>query len=200
MKLVLSGCLAGLLVVPFLGAQTAAPGAQSVPSIQHFVCNTGYTLQTCREHTAVLRQALARFPLGELGEWTWILVRSEDWDAILLPRGLNTNSPAFTYYVKRETFIEGALVGQMSFRRGELLKEWGMTMSNLLNFAIAHELGHAFCNERDEAQADRIARLLLEQKPFACKTTLSNQSSSLKRPKDRYREVPVITHYRKSSY
>lgn len=61
----------------------------------------------------------------------------------------------------------------MSFRRGELLKEWGMTMPDLFNFAIAHELGHAFCNEKDEAQADRIARLLLEQKPFACNTTLA---------------------------
>ncbi len=82
---------------------------QSTPT-QQFVCNTGYTQKQCNEDVLVLRKALANYPLTQLGDWTWILVRSGDWKAVLLPRGLDPHSPAFTYYPKRETFIEEALV------------------------------------------------------------------------------------------
>jgi hypothetical protein len=88
----------------------------------------------------VLRKALANYPLGQLGNWTWILVRSEDWKAILLPRGLDPDSPAFTFYPKRETFIEQALVTQMPVRGRELLLKWNMSTRDLLDLAIRHEL------------------------------------------------------------
>jgi len=135
---------------------------------QYFVCNTGYSPQRCRDDLAVLKQALTKYPVEELGDWTWVLVRTQDWKSILLPRGLDPNSPAFTYYEKRETFIEEILVGENSIRRGELLKEWGMTMPALLDFAIAHELGHALCNERDEAKTNRIAHNLQRGNPIDC--------------------------------
>ena len=157
---------------------SAAPSAppQTTASIQRFVCNTGYTPEKCRAHIEVLRKALARYPVAELGEWTWILVRSEDWKSIVVPRGLNPDSPAFTYYEKRETFLEEALVGDVPApRRIVLLNEWRMTLPDLLNFAIAHELGHALCNEKDEAKANRVARMLQEQKPFACETQLASK-------------------------
>jgi hypothetical protein len=35
-----------------------------------------------------------------------------------------------------------------------------MSLENLLNFAIAHELGHALCNEMDEGKANRAAEFL----------------------------------------
>jgi hypothetical protein len=45
-----------------------------------------------------------------------ILVRSENWKAIVVTRGLDPDSPAFTFYPKRETFIEEALVTQVPVR------------------------------------------------------------------------------------
>jgi hypothetical protein len=160
-----------LAALPYQKATAAPP--QSNTTGQHFVCNTGYTLQKCREDLAVLRRALAKYPVGELGEWTWILVRSEDWKPILVRRGLDSDSPAFTYYEKHETFIEEALVAEVPGRRGKLLIEWGMSLQDLLDFAVAHELGHALCNEKDEAKANRVARLLQSQQPFACEFKLT---------------------------
>jgi hypothetical protein len=140
-------------------------------SRQQFVCNTGYQQKECNEQTMVLRKALANYPLAQLGNWTWILVRSEDWKAILRARGLDPDSPAFTFFAKRETFIEEALVTQVPGRNRELLLKWNMSMKDLLDFAIAHELGHALCNDGDEGNADRVARLLEQKKEISCETT-----------------------------
>ena len=144
---------------------------------QHFVCNTGYSPQRCHDDVAILKQALSRYPVEELGDWTWVLVRSQDWKSIVLPRGLSSSCPAFTYYEKHETFIEEALVGESPIRRGELLKEWAMTMPALLDFAIAHELGHALCNERNEAKANRIAYNLQRGNPIDCEVRPRAKSS-----------------------
>jgi hypothetical protein len=116
----------------------------------------------------VLRKALANYPVAQLGNWTWILVRSENWKSILLPRGLDPDSPAFTFYPKRETFIEEALVTQVPVRGGELLLKWSMDRMGLLDLAIRHELGHALCNDANERNADRVARLLEEKKTVSC--------------------------------
>jgi hypothetical protein len=140
--------------------------------VQKFVCNTGYKQKECNEETVVLRKALANYPVAQLGNWTWILVRSEDWKAILLPRGLDPDSPAFTFYAKRETFIEEALVTQVPGRGRELLLKWNMNMRDLLDFAIAHELGHALCNDRDEWNANRIGQELRDGKAPSCGANL----------------------------
>jgi hypothetical protein len=166
---------AQLMLAALLNQKTTAAPPQTNTTLQHFVCNTGYNLQKCREDLAVLRRTLAKYPVGELGEWTWILVRSEDWKPILLTRGLDPDSPAFTYYEKQETFIEEVLVAEVPVRRGKLLVEWGMSMQDLLDFAIAHELGHALCNEKDEAKANRVARMLQEQKRYVCEFKLASK-------------------------
>jgi hypothetical protein len=116
----------------------------------------------------ILRKALANYPVAQLGNWTWILVRSEDWKAILLPRGLDPDSPAFTYYPKRETFFDEALVTRVPVRSPELLLKWNMDREGLLDLAIRHELGHALCNEPDERNAERVAKLLEQRKPVSC--------------------------------
>jgi hypothetical protein len=136
--------------------------------VQHFVCNVGYTLEKCRQDIAVLERTLAKYPVAELGNWTWILVRSDDWKAIVLPRGLDPDSPAFTFYAKRETFIEEALVTQVPVRGRELLLKWNMSMRDLLDFAISHELGHALCNDKDEWNANRVGQLLRDGKAPSC--------------------------------
>jgi hypothetical protein len=79
------------------------------------------------------------------------LVRSEDWKPILLQRGLDPDSPAFTFYAKRETFIEEALVTQVPGRGRELLLKWNISMKDLLDLAITHEMGHALCDDKDES-------------------------------------------------
>ena len=173
MKLKLYLLIAAQLMPAALQCQNVAvaPAApQTHTTAQHFVCNTGYTPEDCGKDTAVLRRALAKYPVTELGEWTWILVRSEDWKRILVRIRLDPDSPAFTYYEGRETFIEEVLVAEVPERHRKLLLEWGMSIPNLLDFAIAHELGHALCNEKDEFKANKVARMLQEQKPFTCES------------------------------
>jgi hypothetical protein len=150
--------------------RTGVEPYRSTPT-QQFVCNTGYKQKECNEETVVLRKALANYPLAQLGNWTWILVRSEDWKAIKLLRGLDPDSPAFTFYPKRETFIEEALVTQVPVRARELLLKWDMNRRDLLDLAVRHELGHALCNDANERNADRVARLLEQKKEISCETT-----------------------------
>ncbi len=109
---------------------------------QKFVCNTGYSQTKCDE--------------------------SEDWKAILRSRSLDPDSPAFTYYPKRETFFDEALVTRVPVRSPELLLKWNMDREGLLDVAIRHELGHALCNEPDERNAERVAKLLEQRKPVSC--------------------------------
>jgi len=137
------------------------------PPTQQFVCNTGYRQKQCDEEMVVLRKALANYPVAQLGNWTWILVRSEDWKAIKLA-GLDPDSPAFTVFPKRETFIEEALVTQVLVRGRELVLKWNMGTRDLLDLAIRHELGHALCNDANERNADRVARLLEKGRPVFC--------------------------------
>lgn len=153
-----------------LTSAVPAPQPQATASVQRFVCNTGYTIEKCRTDIAVLRKTLAKFPVAGFGAWTWVLVKSEDWKSIVVPRGLSPDSPAFTYYEKRETFIEEALVAEIPGRRRDLLLKWHMSMQNLLDFAVAHELGHALCNEKDEQKANRVAKMLRQGQPFVCGT------------------------------
>jgi len=165
-----------LMVIPFvfstypLAAQTNGnSSAQKQAPRQHFACNVGYTPRECQVAATVLRKALARYPVEALGEWRWVLVRSEDWKQILSVRGFDTNHPAFSYLPKRETFIDGALVVRASIRSVELSAIWHMPIEDLLELAIRHELAHALCNERDESKADRAAIALKNRTPLSCR-------------------------------
>lgn len=163
-------------VLPSL-SRTGGEPYRSTP-VQKFVCNTGYKQKLCHEEMVVLRKALANYPVAQLGNWTWILVRSEDWKAIVRPRGLDTDSPAFTFYPKRETFIEEALVTQIPVRGSELLLKWSMSRGDLLDLAIRHELGHALCNDANERNADRVAKLLEKGKPVSCEAKAEAKQKS----------------------
>jgi hypothetical protein len=141
------------------------------PSKQHFVCNTGYRQKQCDEEMVVLRKVLANYRASDLREWTWVLVRSEDWKLILLARGLNPGVPALTALGARTTFFEEALVAGQSGRDSELMNIWHLGRDGLLDLAVRHELGHAFCNDANEWKAERIARLLEERKSVSCGAT-----------------------------
>ena len=146
--------------------------AQTQAHKQHFVCNIGYTPQECLVAMTVLRKALAKYPVNELGEWTWVLVRTVDWKRILLERAYDPNNPAFSYLPRRETFFDGSLVVSVSTRGVELSRLWHMPIENLLDLAIRHELAHSLCNETNEANADRMAIALKNGGTLSCQTTL----------------------------
>lgn len=159
---------AQVLVVIFL-SQTVTKAGPLVGGLpQHFVCNIGYGLSKCQADMAVLKKTLAKYPTAELGEWTWVLVRSADWKYVVTQQGIDPNSPAFTYLPKRETFIEEALVAKVPQRAWELVVTWQMNRGDLLELAVAHELGHVLCNEASEAKANRAARTLLDGKALSC--------------------------------
>jgi hypothetical protein len=147
--------------------RTARAPYRSAPA-QQFACNTGYTQKQCDAEMLVLRKVLAKYPAAQLGTWTWVLVRSEDWKPILQSRGLHPDIPALSDLGQRATFIEEALMGQASVRASHLIERWDMNIDRLLDFAVAHELGHTLCNEMDERQANRVASLLEQRKPVSC--------------------------------
>ena len=134
--------------------------ASSNLSNQEFHCHTGYRLSDCQKEIAQLKTVLARYPAEELGHWTWILVRSEDWKPIVRGLRLNPESPAFVALEQRETFLEEALFGHEVLRGAELADEWQLPLNQLLSLAVTHELGHAICDEHDEAAADRFGEEL----------------------------------------
>jgi len=127
---------------------------------QEFLCVSPYTISQCEEQVAKLRPVLDRYNAKTLGKWTWVLIRSEDWKQILGQLQLNVNSPAFSNLQMRQTFFEDVLFVSKPQRQIELLDIWHIPFDQFLEFAITHELGHAFCNESDEHKADKAGQQL----------------------------------------
>jgi hypothetical protein len=162
------------LAAQFAAAQTVPltnPAKADVPSPapQHFVCNTGYSTQQCHEQMTVLRPMLDKYGAGRLGDWTWVLVKSDDWKELQRAHRMDPDSPAFTVLDRRETFFEEALVSPVATRRVELVRQWSRGMDDLLKLAITHELGHALCNEKNERKADGYGEELRKGNAVQCK-------------------------------
>lgn len=146
---------------------------------QQFVCTVGITLEKCREDVSVLKKVLANYPSSELGQWRWVLVRSESWKLLLIGRGFNSGVPALTALDARTTFFEEALIAGPTWRVSELMDIWHVGRDGLLDLAVRHELGHALCGEENEWQADRVAHLLERKQPVICKGTPKRNRSSI---------------------
>jgi len=139
----------------------AAGGPNAVaPPAFHFYCNVGYTTSECASQSKRLRDVLSAFEVSRLGEWNWILVRSDDWRSILYRAHRNPDSPAFTILDLHETFLEEALFAYTPPRSRTLLEEWRLPLDQLLRFAVSHELGHALCHETSEVLTDAYATQL----------------------------------------
>jgi hypothetical protein len=168
----------GSITTPVLLVAIASPWIASTSprddrlATQHFFCNTGYTLDTCREQIATLKTVVAKYPTEALGEWTWVLVRSQDWKAQSRMLGLNPDSPAFTCLETRTTFIEEALVAKVPGRATELIARWHIGMTDLLNLAVEHEMGHALCHSLNEDKANHVAEILEQKRPLRCRADL----------------------------
>jgi hypothetical protein len=154
---------------PFLAA---APSVQSErtdrPPRMGGVCNTGYSLESSRTHLSALQRVLSSVDVAALGEWTWVLVQSEDWRQILLKVGRDPDSPAFTILEKRQTFLEEALFVPMAERSATLLAKFRLPLDLLLEHAVLHELGHAICEEVDEGRTLEYARQLRRSGVVTC--------------------------------
>jgi len=152
-----------------VAAQTNATASASQPAPQqHFACNVGYTQRECQIAMTVLKKTLEPYPVEALGEWTWVLVRTEDWKQILADRRLDTKHPAFSYLPKRATFLDGALLLRSSIRGAQLSAIWHLPIEDLLDLAIRHEIAHALCNDPDETKAERAAIELKNGTALSC--------------------------------
>ena len=161
--------LLSLFVLCLQSAFAVPASAQKQAAKQHFACNIGYTPHGCQVAIAVLRDTLAQYPVHAVGEWTWVLVRPEDWKQLSSNGGFDSNNPAFTYLPKRETFFDGSLVVKKSTRGMELSVAWHMPIEELLDLAVRHELAHALCNERDEIKISRAAVALKNGTLLSCR-------------------------------
>lgn len=136
---------------------------------QHFVCAAPYTIQDCEKQIVLLQATLHRYRAEDLGEWTWVLVHSEDWKPILERAHMDPNSPAFSILERRQTFFEDILLVPRPNRQKELASKWNIGFDQFLDLAVTHELGHALCNDADERRADQFGKLLRETRVPTCK-------------------------------
>jgi hypothetical protein len=58
---------------------------------------------------SLLRQALAPYPLEQLGSWSFVLVPADDWKALLQRLGGDPVSPAFSMLDQRMTVLDSSL-------------------------------------------------------------------------------------------
>lgn len=152
-----------LAAAPSVGSELTERATQ-----MQFFCNTGYSIESCHAHVAALRRVLSTVDVTALGEWTWVLVRSEEWRPILRRVGHDPDSPAFTILDKRQTFLEEALFVQRAGRSATLLAKFRIPLDLLLEHAVLHELGHAICGERDEGRTHEYASQLRRSSLVTC--------------------------------
>jgi hypothetical protein len=162
-------CVATLCIIcPSARPETATLEHEKSLRTQNFFCHTGYDPHQCEQHIAELKAVLLQYPMASPKHWTWIIVRSEDWQPIVRNLHLPRQSPAFTALTQRETFLEDALFFSQPGRTDELVKLLHTPSDQLLSVAVSHELGHAICHNGDEAAANRVAEQLRRGKYPDC--------------------------------
>ena len=135
-----------------------------------FFCVGPYSVPECETQAALLQAVLRKYDADRLGKWSWILIRSEDWKQIVSQLHLDPASPAFSHLEYHQTFFDEALLVLKHKRELELITKWNISFDKFLDFAVSHELGHAFCQESDEVKAERYGQRLRKSLPNACET------------------------------
>jgi hypothetical protein len=69
---------------------------------------------------------------------------------------------------KRQTFLNEALFSVDARDSAELLREFKVPLDQILDVAVSHELGHSFCLEQREREADEFAEQLRETGSAQC--------------------------------
>jgi len=149
-------------------SQPTAGKPERLAPAQRFVCSGRFTLEECKQSMFMLMKPLEKYRAASLGEWKWVLVRSEDWNHLLLAHGIRPGVPAITLLEIRTTLFDEALVTGPAGRVSELMDEWQLGRGALLDLAVRHELGHALCSDASERNAERVAKLLEQNKPVSC--------------------------------
>jgi hypothetical protein len=153
---------------PTAASQHKSADSASLWHRQHFVCDTGYTQGRCHQQVEKLVQVLDRF-VGEIPpDWTWVLVRQEDWREVIGKTGLNPHTPAFSTLARRETFLDESLFAPNAESAVDLLKTFGLPLNQMLELAVSHELGHAFCRDLRELEATRFSEQLRKNGVAQC--------------------------------
>ena len=160
------GTILILVFAPFAKCQAQEPGQTG--SCQRFVCNTGFRGDECHKVMTALRRVLARYNAEQLGAWTWVVVRTDDWKELMRARHFSTEAPAITYLPHRQTFFDEALFSRPTLRTMELDATWNLSMEDLLDKAVRHELAHALCGERSEIEAAKFENQLRDHVALAC--------------------------------
>jgi hypothetical protein len=141
---------------------------ESFPNAIQFLCTHNYDSHACVKDSVALRHALAPYPLGRLGIWSFLLVPADDWRTLV--RGLRQNpvSPAFSLIDQRLIVLESSLFTATPLRDKDLLRTFGVIGSALLDLALTHELGHGICHEGNERRADDYGRELRQTRTVDC--------------------------------
>lgn len=121
----------------------------------------------------MLRALLIRYPANGPADWSWVIVRSQDWRPLMQRLHLDRHSPAFTALDSRETFLEEALFMPQSLRTEDLARIFRISADQLLSFVVTHELGHTICHDGSETTASMVAEQLRSGKPVDCVKSLS---------------------------
>ena len=150
---------------------THPEGAAAIPKGIQFLCTQNYDRQACLQDASALRQALAPYPLEQLGSWSFVLVPADDWKTIVGALGGNTVSPAFSLIDQRTTVMDRSLFSASASRSKDFLREYGLTGRALLDLAVTHEMGHGVCQDKDERRADDYGRQLRGGKTLDCAQT-----------------------------
>ena len=168
------------LVVPLLPRLRTPEPAASVRSSQLFQCDGKVTLETCKQKALALKALLDKYGADRLGQWKWVLVASQQWEMLLAKLGSSPSVPAFTVLDANVTFFDDALLAGSPERLSRLMDAWHLGRDGLLDLAVRHELGHAFCKNRSEVAADRAAQDLEKNKPLSCQTSLAQGNRDVK--------------------
>ena len=98
-------------------------------------------------HELQAKQTLLLYQHYLADNWTWVLVRSDDWPTILEGLNLHPGSPAFSVLAPRQTFLNEVLIDGTVQDRAKVLRTFRVPLDQMLDIAVSHELGHAFCME-----------------------------------------------------
>lgn len=160
MKLLIIFCLLGFNAVEAYTASlkvtNVSPSEISspLPGSYTLLCTTDLEPSRCTAAVNVLAKVLERYSASHIGEWRFVVAGSDQRKQVVKTLGGDTESPAFTELGTRVTVFDEALFDTKSARRESLARQYGMPVSEFLEYAVTHEMGHAICQEHDEKLAD----------------------------------------------
>ena len=134
---------------------------------QKFVCNIGYTVADCMQQRAIVQKTVAQYRKEDFADWTWILVRAEDWKDLMHSLHLDPDSPAFTSVDLHETFLEESLIKPKPERAKEFMHNFSVSLDRMLDLAVTHEIGHVVCGST-EFLAENYGRELRQGRHPSC--------------------------------